>query len=898
MLWRRVRGLFDRDRRERELEEELASHLEMHVEDNLRAGMSREEARRLALMKLGGVEHTKELYRDRRGLPMVDMLVQDVRLGLRMMRRSPGFTGVALLVLALGIGANTVMFSVVATLLLRPLPYPESSRLQLVQTVDQSHRPTAAAPPDYYVYRSANRGFLHLAAFYSRPFDLTGLEEPERIRVLIVSSEFLATLRTPPARGRDLGTADEQWGNHRVVVLSDGLWRRRFAADPAMVGKRITLDSEARTVVGVLPPRFRFLGLDVQALVPMAFAPGDNMNSHNNYFLTMVGRLAAGVTAERAEADLGRISEAIIAEHPENRGSAIEVRSLQGALVAGVKPTLIVLSATVGFVLLIACANLANLLLARAAVRRREIALRVAIGASRRRVLGQLLTESVLLAACGGALALLVAWLCLGSINTLSQTVLPRTEDVRLDGWVLAFTAAVALVTGALFGLAPALRGVDVDPGDALKEGTRTAGDARGHRVRAALVASEIAMSLVLLIGAGLMIESMRRLGRVEAGFDPRGVLTVQLGVPRRKYVDAELDRRFSPLAYARAARFFADAVEQVRVLPGVRAAGAISGLPLMGEVWGKSVTFYDRPLPATIRDLPPIQYRVVVGDYFRALGVPILAGRAFTEADTGEGAKVAIVNREMARRYWNDGDPIGKVLSVNPPLPLMPRGTVPADYEPALLTVVGVAGDVHYGALSTPPLPVVYAPFAQGSEGTTTMYLVVRAEDDPLRLVPAVRERIRQIDPDVPLSAVQTMDARVSASVAQPRLQTIVLAAFASLALFLAAVGTYGVMSYAARQRTREIGIRMALGATSRAILVLLLRKGLVMVGTGLAVGLVGAVALMRGLRSLLFGVSTTDPLVFAGITAILAVVGLAAAWMPARRATRLAPVTALREE
>ena len=296
--------------------------------------------------------------------------------------------------------------------------------------------------------------------------------------------------------------------------------------------------------------------------------------------------------------------------------------------------------------------------------------------------------------------------------------------------------------------------------------------------------------------------------------------------------------------------------------------------------------------------ELPPIQYRVVVGDYFRALGVPILGGRAFTEADTEQGAKVAIVNREMARRYWTDGNPIGKVLSVNPPLPLMPRGTVPADYEPALLTVVGVAGDVHYGALSTPPLPVVYAPFAQGSEGTTTMYLVVRAEDDPLRLVPAVRERIRQIDPDVPLSAVQTMDARVSASVAQPRLQTIVLAAFASLALFLAAVGTYGVMSYAARQRTREIGIRMALGATSRAILVLLLRKGLVMVGTGLAVGLVGAVALMRGLRSLLFGVSTTDPLVFAGITAILAVVGLAAAWMPARRATRLAPVTALREE
>jgi predicted permease len=409
---------------------------------------------------------------------------------------------------------------------------------------------------------------------------------------------------------------------------------------------------------------------------------------------------------------------------------------------------------------------------------------------------------------------------------------------------------------------------------------------------------AEIAMSLVLLIGAGLMVKSMHGLTRVDAGFEPCDVLTVQVGIPPRKYVDVALERRFSPQAYVKSTRFFTEVVEQVRTLPGVSAAGAINALPLMGEVWGKNVTFYDRPLPATIGELPPIQYRVVAGDYFRALAVPILKGRAFAETDTAEGAKVAIVNREMVRRYWKGQDPIGRVISVNPPIQLVPRGTVPPDYKPELFTVVGVAADVRYGSLGTAPLPLVYVPFAQGSEGNTTMYLVVRSQTDPAGLSAAIRDRIRQVDPDVPAASIETMEDRVSASLAQPRLRAIVLGTFAGLALLLAGVGTYGVMSYAARQRTREIGIRMAIGASSRAILKLLLGRGAVMVTAGIAAGLLCALALTRALRTLLFGVSTSDPLVFVGVTILLASVAMVAAWVPARRATRLEPVAALREE
>ncbi|HEY7409377.1 MAG TPA: ABC transporter permease [Vicinamibacteria bacterium] len=897
-LWKRATSFRGRERSDRELDEELASHLELHAADNVRAGMSSEEARRAALLKLGGVEQTKEMVRDRRGLPVLDALSQDVRLGLRMMRRSPGFTMAALAVLALGIGANTVMFGVVNTVLLRPLPYPEAARLLRVQTANAEGEDMATAVPDFHEYRARNRTFAALASYYFGSFDLTGGEAPERLRALVVSAEFLGVLGVRPARGRDLGPDDERWGAHRVVVLTDGFWRRRFGGDPALLGQAITLNGEPYTVAGVLPRDFSFLGLEAQALVPMSFAPGDNLNSHNNYFLTMVGRMRPGVPVDAARRDLNAISESIIESHPENRGTHVGMRPLQEAMVGDVRPALLVLFGAVAFVLLITCANLANLILVRAAGRRREVALRIAMGASRGRILRQLLTESVLLAAGGSALALGLAWLSLLWLNSLGQAVLPRTEDVRVDFVVLGFTALVAVATGLLFGLAPALHSVRVDPGTALKESARTAGDPRGHRVRALLVAVEVAMSLVLLIGAGLMLKSMHALSRVDTGFDPGQVLTAQLSLPKGRYVDEALERRFSPRAYEKSARFFDEVVRRARSVPGVTAAGAINGLPLMGEVWGKNATLYDRPLPATLRELPPIQYRVVVGDYFRALGVTILGGRAFSEADTLEGAQVAIINREMARRHWRDADPIGKVIAVNPPIHLVPAGTVPADYEPTRFTIVGVAADVHYGGLQARPVPLVYVPYAQGAEGALTMYLVVRSAGDPRALAPTLRERIREVDPDVAAASIRTMDDRVSAAKARPRLHTVVLGAFAFIALLLAAVGIYGVMSHAAAQRTREIGIRMAVGASSRAILALFMRQGLAMVAAGLVAGMLGAASLTRALRTLLFQVSPTDARVFAAITLLLAAVALGAAWFPARRATRLDPLAALREE
>jgi putative ABC transport system permease protein len=494
--------------------------------------------------------------------------------------------------------------------------------------------------------------------------------------------------------------------------------------------------------------------------------------------------------------------------------------------------------------------------------------------------------------------ALVLTLLLLGAVNSLGSGVLPRMEDIRVDRAVLAFTAAISVLTGVLFGLVPALRCVDVDLASSLKESTRSTGDARSHRLQATLVIAEVALSVVLLTGAGLMLKTMQCLLGVEPGFDPEGVLTVQVSLPGQRYVDEELERRFDNRAYARAAQFYSAVIERTRSAPGVQAAGAVNGLPLMGEIWGKFVTLHDRPLPATLQQLPTIQYRVVAGDYFRALGIPILSGRAFTDADTEQAPKVAIVNRELARRHWGDRDPIGRRIAVNPPVHLLPPGSVPEGYTPALFTIVGVAADAHYGALSARPLPLVYTPYAQGSEGETTMYLVARGGGDPALLAPAVRDAIRQVDRDVPASQVRTMADRVSATVAIPRLQTAVLGSFAGLALLLAAVGIYGVMSEAARRRTREVGIRMAIGASSRAILALFLRHGMTMVAAGVTAGLLAAFAVTRAMRTLLFEVSPTDARVFAAVTATLSAVALAAAWIPARRATRVQPTVALRAD
>ena len=906
----RLAGVIRRPRGHGELDEELASHLQLHIDDNLRRGLTPEEARRQALVALGGLTQTAEAYEDQRTVPLLDSAIRDLLYGLRQMRRNPGFAAVVILTLGLGIGANSVMFSVVNSLLLRPLPYANADRLVAVETMEAVRWTSSyTAPPDFYKYRDRSRSFDHVEAYFQRAANITGAREPERVQTLVVSPGLFDALGTQMALGRGFVREEEQWGSHRVLVLTTGLWERRFGADPSVVGTAITLNGEPYAIVGVLPRSFSFPGADAQMFVPMAFEAGDNLNTHNNYFLRMIGRLKTGVTPQQANADLNGILKTIVAEEGVNQGTAMDVVPLRNVVVGrDVRRALIVLLAAVGFVLLITCANLANLLLSRAAARQREIAVRLALGASRRRLVAQFLMESLLFSLLGATLGLAIAYWSADALNVVSPRLLPRVGTIHVDLSVLMFTAAVATATGVLLGLAPAFYSAGQRVGADLKASSRSSSDSPGRsRLRGILVAAEVALTLVLLAGAGLMIRSMYELLRVPAGFDADGVLTLQLNIPAQKYVDRELDRRSSPLAYTRATAFFTSVVDRIRAVPGVQAAGAINGLPLMGEVWGKSVTLYDRPLPADVRGLPSIQFRVVAGDYFKALGIRILNGRPFTDADTLRAPKVAIVNQEFARRHWGGASPLGKIISVNPPLSLVPKsivdeairsGAIPPDYEPDRLAVVGVADDVRYGGLDIAAVPVVYMPHAQGSEGTTNMFFVIRTDRDPLSLANAIRQQVAEIDPDQPVASIQTMRTRVDSSIAQRRMQMNVLGLFAVMAMLVAVVGIYGVMSYNVAQRAPEIGIRLALGAPRRGVIAVVMRQGMMMVGAGMVIGLAASAAITRVLRTLLFGVSPTDPLVFAAIALLVTVTAAVTIYLPARRASRLDPLTMLRRE
>jgi putative ABC transport system permease protein len=668
------------------------------------------------------------------------------------------------------------------------------------------------------------------------------------------------------------------------------------------------LNGESFEVVGVLPPGFSFLGMDAQIFIPMSFAPGDNLNTHSNHFLRMIGQLAPGVTAERATADLNAILARTVAERSVNQGKAMDVVALRDVVVGrDVRRALVVLLGAFGFVLLITCANLANLLLSRAAGRQREIAVRLAVGASRARLIRQFLVESLLFSLIGGALGLAVAYISVDALNLVSQQVLPRAGAIRVDPFVLLFSLTLAVATGLLLGLAPAAYGAGGHVNAQLKSATRSTDGPGRSRLRGVLVAAEVALTVALLAGAGLMVRSMYELLHVPAGFDAGGVLTLQLNLPPQKYIYSGPEPRGSALASVRATDFMTAVVQRGRALPGVTSVGAINGLPLMGDVWGKSLTLWDRPLPKDVTGLPTMQYRVVVGDYFKALGIRIIAGRPFTDADDLRGQKVAIVSQELARRFWSDGDPIGTVLSVNPPLELLPKslveearraGAIPSDYTPDRFTVIGVADDVRYASLETSPGPVVYLPYAQGSEGSTNMFFVVRTAGDPLALAGSIRYQVAAIDSDQPVASIRTMAARVASSVAQRRMQMHVLGAFAGMAVLIAVVGIYGVMSYSVAQRSREIGIRLALGAARREVVGVIMRQGLTMVAVGMAVGLGASLAVTRVLRTLLFQVSPTDPLVFGAIVILLGLTAAGAIYLPARRGARLDPLEMLRSE
>jgi predicted permease len=893
LLWRLL-GLFGTQRPDADLAAELESHVALHAEDNLRAGMSPEEARRQALIKLGGMEHAQEIYREQKGLPMLETLGQDWRYGLRMLRKNPGFAVVAIVTLALGIGANTAIFSVVNGVLLRPLPYEDPSRLMDVFNIAPSRELLhfGASPPDFRTLREQNHTFTGLSAYYRSLFNVTGREQPERLLGLVVSTDYFTTLGVTPLVGRGFLPAEGQWGSHHSVILSEGFWRTHLNADRNVYGKTLNLDSETYNVVGVMPADSE--SPQVQLWAPMAWKPKDNNDSHNNYFLNMIGRLKPGVAQAQAHSDLNAVMLGIAQRFPENKGIGCDLQPLRESVVGNVRPALLILLGAVGLILLIACVNLANLLLARSAGRQKEIAIRSALGASRRRLVRQFISESILLSLMGGCLGLAVAYFAL-TLLPLAKDILPQMLKVGLDGWVLLFTLAASVLTGVLFGLMPAFANSRVGKlNDALKEGGRTSAAGGSRRVRTGLVIGEVALALVLLIGSGLAIRSFERLLHVDPGFDPSRVLTFSVSLPD-SYNPAPDPLRFS--APPRLANFYQDVLARIEQLPGVKAAGAVSNLPLQGENWGKFFVPLDRPLPTSIDKVANAQYRAVDGHFFSALGIRLLKGRLLTEHDQANSALSVVVNETLARQYWPSQDPIGKMVMLTPPENLIPADQLPPGVHVPQLTVVGVVSDARYGALDQDAQPTVYASILQ-HDFSMASFFTVRSDGDPMALIGPIRSVIAQMDKNLPLGNVATMEEIMSTSVAQPRLQTFLLGLFGGLAMILAAVGIYGVMSYSVTQRTSEIGIRMALGADRASVLRMVMVHGLRLAAIGLAIGLALALAVTRVMSTILFGVSPTDPLTFATIAVLLALVALLACYIPARRATRVDPMVALRYE
>jgi putative ABC transport system permease protein len=875
--------------RELEIVEELALHLEAAYETALARGLTEEAARAQALAqitdwplleselaraetpahKLSRALATEPWIEQKGGLQM-EALWQDLRYGWRAWRKQPGFAFIALLTLALGIGANTAVFSVVNAALLRPLPYAQPERLVMISESDaqQKVQSMAASGPNFVDWRSQARSFERMAVFVGEEnFNLTGEASPERVTGATVSEDFFPTLGVTPALGRAFVSEETRPGAPPVVVLSHALWQRRYGGDRGIIGQAIRVNGENATIVGVMPPQFQY---PAEAEIWLPFASALDQLNRSLYMLKVVGRLKTGVTLAQARTELDSIAQRLAQQYPEtNKGRGVYLQSLQDGVVGDVKSALYVLLGAVLFVLLIVCANVANLLLGRAAVRQRELAIRAALGARRIRLLRQLLVESLLLAFSGGALGLLLAFWGTNLLFKLNPAVVPGVTSFTLDVRVLGFTLLASLLTGVLFGLAPAWQMSGTDLHAALQSNGR--GSATGkHRLSSALVVAETALALVLLVGAGLLIKSFWRLINVETGFEAENVLTVQLQLPEKDYAEQP-----------RVAAFYDQLLQRIQTLPGVQAAGLVNTLPMIG-VFMQGLTVEGAP-PQTSGRQPITAFRVATPGYFGALDIPLLSGRAFQASDRAETAGVVIVDQMTARRHWTEGQALGKRIKLGGP-------------QSPWLTVIGVVGDVRYHGLEYKIFPTVYVPHAQSP--FRGMMLAVRTAAEPLALVTAVKGEVAALDRNLPVAKIQTLAQIVSGSVTQQRFNLMLLGAFAALALALAAVGIYGVIAYAVTQRTREFGIRLAVGAQTGDVLRLVIGQGIKLVFIGVLLGLGGALALTRLMKTLLFNVSATDPLTFVVIALILLGVALLACWIPARRATRVDPLVALRCE
>jgi len=816
---------------------------------------------------------------------------QDLRYGVRMLLKNPGITFVVILALALGIGANTAIFSVVDAVLLRPLPYPESDRLVFLNETSKAMDEISISYPNFADWRNQNHVFEKIGVYNRSSYNLTGLGEAERIITGQVSADLFAALRVNPAMGRLFTNDEDKPGGSPVVVLGYALWQRRFGGQANILNQPLTLNGKSYTVIGIMPPDFQFPSR-VEMWVPVGQLSGEAswQQRGNHPGLYGVARLKPGVSFAQAKADMDTIGANLEKQyHDSNAGNGIGVQPLLEVFVLDIRRTLWVLFAAVAFVLLIACANIANLLLARAQSRQKEMAIRAAMGAGRWRIARQLLTESVLLALIGGTLGMLIAQWGIKLILYVSPDAIPRSREISLDWRVMAFTIGLSFVTGIVFGLVPALQAGVVDVHETLKETGR--GTSGKHWLRSSLVVVEVATTLVLLVGAGLMIRSFYRLQKVNPGFSYDHLTSFTVALPEKKYKTAE-----------QRDQFYGQLLTNLRALPGVEATAAASGLPLGNNGWQTGFTIDGRPRPP--RDQTPLMEAcLVTPDYFRAMDIPLKRGRYFNDHDDRSslagkdlsklneferemaGLNAIVIDEEFARRYWPNEDPIGKRVAMG------------GEKHPLLLTVVGVVGRVKMEGLSQDSKRVQgYFPSAQISNNGMT--IVLKASGDPNQLIAAARQQVKAIDPDQPIYSIRTMDEIRAESVAPERLNLTLLSIFAGIALVLAVVGIYGVMSYSVTQRTHEIGIRMAIGAQPRDVFRMVITQGMMLALIGVGLGLIGAFGLTRLMTTMLFGVEPTDPATFAAIAVLLTVVALVACYVPGRRATKVDPVVSLRYE
>jgi putative ABC transport system permease protein len=804
-------------------------------------------------------------------------LLQDLRYGLRALLKRPGFTLIAVVTIALGIGANTAIFGVVNALLLRSLPYADSNRLVTMSGVGEKGPEGNTGYATFVDWRDRSKSFEQLAIIRSWGGTVTGHGEPEMVNGLRVSNGYFQMLGVSPALGRDFKVEEDRPASRFVIMLSYAFWQRRFSSDPNVIGKPMTLSGQTFTIAGVMPQGFEdylaanfYKPADVWG--PLGYDVTQPFACRTCQHLKVMGRLKAGVSPKQAIAEMTAIHEGIRQENPKTYAYAgVAIKRLQDQFVGPIRPALYLLLVAVGFVLLIACANVANLLLARAADRSREIAIRLALGASRWRIVRQLLTESLLLSLVGAGCGLLLAMWGTELLVKLSPATMLTLQDVKTDSRVLGFTLLVSVVTGVLFGLFPALQSVRADVQLALKEGGDRTQSGRQNRLRSLLVVSEIALAMVLLVGAGLLVRSFIRILNVAPGFEQRNLLTMMVPAVGTKYQQNE-----------QVIAFYQNVMDRVKALPGVEATGIVSNLPFGGN--GDRFGFHieEKPLPDP-SEAPSAERFGISPDYLRAMGIPVLRGRGFTDQDTANAPLVVLINSTLAKRYWPNEDPVGKRVQLG-------------DTTGPFRTITGVVGDVDHKGLDDPPDIQVYTPHTQFDD--SFQQLVVRTSVDPASLTAAVRNEIRAVDANVPIYQIATMRQLISSSVAQRRFTLVLLAGFAGIALLMSAIGIYGVMSYTVTQRTQEIGIRVALGAQTGDVLKLVIRQGMLLVLVGVANGLIGAFGLTRLMEGLLFGVSASDPLTFAGISVLLISVALLACYVPARRAAKVDPLIALRYE